>query len=287
MSQIKINSELPLTMLDRNVDLNEYDFVLFHLYKEYPAYREYYKKLRETHPDRTMILDNSAYEFFVKGERLDLEEYVATIIDLCPDYYILPDKLMDKKETLLMTFGFMAYHETNLIRAFTNTGKKVPKPLAVAQGNSAKDLFDCLLKYHEEKIRNIALPFHNSFFKDEYSKAYADRMRLEFGSLNEDRRYMLGRHWFIASAKMLLQTFEYVHLLGSHCPFEKRLYEEAGFDFINSIDTGYPVKCAIAGYELFKEPEKPNIIIDEFMTTPLTDEQKALIDININKFKAL
>ena len=87
MNRIKINSELPLTMLDRNVELNEYDFVLFHLYKAFPAYREYYKNLRKTHPDRTMILDNSAYEFFVKGEKLDLEEYANAVIDLCPVSY--------------------------------------------------------------------------------------------------------------------------------------------------------------------------------------------------------
>ena len=286
MEPIRINSELPLTMLDRNLDLNEYDFVLFHLYKAYPEYREYYKQLRETHPERIMIFDNSAYEFFVKGEQLNLEEYAQAVIDLRPDYYILPDKLMDKQATLDMTFTFMAVHELNIIRAFANTGKIVPKPLAVAQGNSAKELFNCLLKYHEERIRNVALPFHNSFFKDGYSP-YENRMRLEFGRLTEDHKYMLGRHWFIKSAEMLLREFEHVHLLGSHCPFEKRLYEEAGFDFIKTMDTGYPVKCAIAGYELFKEPEKPNIIIDEFMTTPLTPEQQSLIDININKFKAL
>lgn len=287
MGQIKINSELPLTMLDRNVELNQYDFVLFHLYKEYPEYRKYYKDLRNTHPERIMIFDNSAYEFFVKGEKLDLEEYAMAVIDLCPDYYILPDKLMDKRVTLDMTYLFLAQYGINIIKAFANTGKKVPKPLAVAQGNSVEDLFDCLLKYHEDRIRNVALPFHNSFFKDDYSPEYADRVRLEFGSLNDDRRYMLGRHRFIASAKLLLQAFEYVHLLGSHCPFEKRLYEETGFDFIKSIDTGYPVKCAIAGYELFKEPTKPDIIIDEFMTAPLSDEQKKLICININKFKSL
>ena len=286
MEPIRINSELPLTMLNRNLELNEYDFVLFHLYKAYPEYREYYKQLRETHPERIMIFDNSAYEFFVKGEQLNLEEYAQAVIDLRPDYYILPDKLMDKQATLDMTFTFMAVHELNIIRAFANTGKIVPKPLAVAQGNSAKELFNCLLKYHEERIRNVALPFHNSFFKDSYSP-YENRMRLEFGRLTEDHKYMLGRHWFIKSAEMLLREFEHVHLLGSHCPFEKRLYEEAGFDFIKTMDTGYPVKCAIAGYELFKEPEKPNIIIDEFMTTPLTPEQQTLIDININKFKAL
>lgn len=287
MKQILINSELPLTMLDRNVELNQYDFVLFHLYKEYPEYREYYKNLRITNPTRTMILDNSAYEFFVKGEKLDLKEFADVVIELRPDYYILPDKLMDKDETLDMTFSFLAIHERDILRAFARTGKRIPKPLAVAQGNSARELFDCLLKYNAEKLHNVALPFHNSFFKDEYNQAYADRIRLEFGKLTDDHRYMLGRHWFIASAKLLLQAFDYVHLLGSHCPFEKRLYEEAGFDFIKSIDTGYPVKCAIAGYEMFKEPAKPDIIIDQFMTTPLTNEQKALIDLNINKFKSL
>lgn len=287
MKPILINSELPLTMLDRNVELNQYDFVLFHLYKEYPEYREYYRNLRITNPTRTMILDNSAYEFFVKGEKLDLDSFTDVIIELRPDYFILPDKLMDQKKTLDMTMTFLAIQHHRILKAFVNTGKRIPKPLAVAQGNSARELFDCLLKYNAEQIKDVALPFHNSFFKEEYSDEYANRIRLEFGRLTEDHKYMLGRHWFITSAKLLLQSFNYVHLLGSHCPFEKRLYEEAGFDFIKSIDTGYPVKCAIAGYELFKEPSKPNIIIDDFMTTPLTENQKALIDLNINKFKSL
>ena len=41
------------------------------------------------------------------------------------------------------------------------------------------------------------------------------------------------------------------------------------------------------GYELFSEPNKPNIIIDEFLTDPLKDEQKSLIVSNINSFKKL
>lgn len=287
MKQILINSELPLTMLDRNVELNQYDFVLFHLYKEYPEYREYYRNLRITNPTRTMILDNSAYEFFVKGEKLDLAEFAKVVIELRPDYYILPDKLMDQKETLDMTFSFLAIHEPEIAKAFANTGKRVPMPLAVAQGETSQELFNCLLKYNAENIKNVALPFHNSFFKEHYSDIDANIVRAEFGKLTEDHMYMLGRYAFICASKLLLQAFNYVHLLGSHCPFEKRMYEEAGFDFINSIDTGYPVKCAIAGYELFNEPAKPDIIIDDFMTTPLTDNQRALIDLNINKFKSL
>ena len=69
---IKTNSELPLCMLHRNIDLNSYDFVLFHLYKENEQYRNYYKNLRKNFAERLMIFDNSAYEFYVKGEPLDL-----------------------------------------------------------------------------------------------------------------------------------------------------------------------------------------------------------------------
>lgn len=279
-----INSELPLTMLQENFRLNEYDFVLFHLYKQYPAYREYYKRMRQEHPERLMILDNSAYEFFVKGETLNQEEFANAIIDLRPDLYILPDVLMNKQATLEDTFSFLAVHEINIWKAFTNTGLKTPQPMAVAQGDSADELFDCLLKYRQENIRNVALPFHNSFYK-KYDTEYiiTNLFKFKFGELTDDHHYAIGRVKFAQDAKLLLKRFEHVHLLGSHCPYEKCLHGK----YIHTIDTGYPVKCAIEGYEMFTEPAKPNIIIDEFMETELTDRQKQLIDTNINAFKTI
>lgn len=280
---MKINSELPLTMLQENLRLNEYDFVLFHLYQQYSEYREYYKKLRETHPDRLMIFDNSAYEFFVKGETLDLDTYCEAIIDLRPDMYILPDVLMNQQETLNKTFTFLEVHEINIIRAFANTGKIVPKPLAVAQGNSADELFGCLLKYYQEHIHNVAIPFHNSFYKEYYTDSTANRFRNLFGKLTDDHRYAMGRIKFVDDARLLLRRFDHVHLLGSHCPAEKAFH---GGD-VDTIDTGYPVKCGIAGYKLFEEPAKPDIIIDDFMTTELTQGQQSLIDSNVSKFKSI
>ena len=90
---IKINSELPMCMLDKNNTYNEYDFVLFHLYVSNTEYRNYYLNQRGTNPSRLMILDNSAYEFYVKGEQLDLQEFFEAICELKPDMYILPDGL--------------------------------------------------------------------------------------------------------------------------------------------------------------------------------------------------
>ena len=68
---IKTNSELPITLLNsHNETLNDFDFVLLHLYVSDPGYRKYFDQMREQHPERMMIFDNSAYEFFVKGEEL-------------------------------------------------------------------------------------------------------------------------------------------------------------------------------------------------------------------------
>jgi hypothetical protein len=57
------------------------------------------------------------------------------------------------------------------------------------------------------------------------------------------------------------------------------------YDPINTMDTGYPVKCAIEGYKLFKEPHKPNIIIDDFLNKDL--DCKELIADNVLIFKNL
>lgn len=266
-----------MTMLDRNLVLNDYDFVLFHLYQQYPAYREYYKNLRKSHPDRLMILDNSAYEFFVKGETLQPELFANAIIDLNPDFYILPDKLMDCRATIDMVEEFLDIYD-NVITYDTTS-----KPLAVAQGNSKSELVECLLRYYAMDIKNIALPFHNSFYQDYSRELLQDSWRLRYGRITKDDRYALGRIQFVRDIEALLDQFKHVHLLGSHNPAEKRYYDQY---VIKTMDTGYPVKLAITGVELGKENSKPDIIIDDFMTTELTDKQKMLIDVNINHFKS-
>lgn len=126
-----INSELPNCMLDRNNKLNEYDFVLFHLYESNIQYREYYLSQRRLYPDRLMIFDNSAYEYFVKGETLDLQLYYEAICELRPDFYILPDVLMSKEKTIKGVTDFLGLYDLGIK---LNTGKS--RPLAVADRKS-------------------------------------------------------------------------------------------------------------------------------------------------------
>ena len=83
----------------------------------------------------------------------------------------------------------------------------------------------------------------------------------------------------------MLSQFKHVHLLGSHRPFEK--FYEQDFDFIKTMDTGYPVKCALEGIMLGDDYKKPSTIIDDFLDKELEDGVKERIKININRFKQI
>lgn len=274
---MKTNCELPLCLMDKNLELNEYDFVLYHLYSTNERYKNYYQSVRFNNPDRIMILDNSAYEYFVKGESLDIESFINCILELNPTYYILPDVLMDKEKTLNNTVKFMV----NML----GKGSTQSQPLAVAQGVTEEEMVDCLLQFEEWGIKNVAIPFHNSFFKS-LSIYTAEDIKndflSEYGRITEDIYYALGRIAFVDRYRDLLKRFDYVHMLGSHCPLEKVYYKD--FD---SMDTGYPVKCGYVGDELFKEACKPNVIIDEFLNEELDIETKTRIEDNVNLFKNL
>lgn len=279
---MKINSELPNCMLDVNNQLNEYDFVLFHLYESNIQYREYYLNQRRLYPNRLMIFDNSAYEYYVKGEILDLHLYYEAICELCPDYYILPDVLMDKDKTVQGVDDFLHLYELGIA---LNTGKS--QPLAVAQGITPNELLDCLDIYKALGITNICIPFHNRFFYKMGQVVHKD-IQQHFVNvygpvLTEDHMYAMGRVLFVYNNIKKISDFDYVHLLGSHCPFEKSMYGSA----IDSMDTGYPVKCAIVGEKLGEEKCKPNVIIDEFLDKELDKETIDLIKENVTIFREL
>lgn len=272
---IKINCELPLTMMDKNIELNDYDFVLFHLYEDSVTYKEYYLNLRKTHPEREMILDCSAYEYFIKKQSLPIEKYYKVILELQPDYYIMPDTLMDQNKTLDDSLKF---------RDYISKQSQQPKgePMYVVQGNSMLEMAGSIMLYHKWDVKNIAIPFHNSFFKEVPNYYIENRWRLKLGRLTEDMKYALGRIEMVNEFKCMLQFFNRVHLLGSHFPLEKPWYPS---NIIYSMDTGCPVKAGYMGIDILNCCEKPDIVIDDFFRTVFTEEQKKLVIDNIKQFK--
>ena len=275
---MKTNCELPLCMMDKNMVLNDFDFVLFHLYQSDETYREYYRKMRAEHPERLMILDNSAYEFFVKGEKLDMLQFKNSIKELNPDYYILPDVLQDKEKTLNGVREFLKHYVDE---------DMISKPLAVAQGNTSSELVDCFQEYLELGIDYVGVPFHLEFYKHMHID---DDILFEFGTSyeettfmgSEDCLYATGRVQWVREHEDLLKRFDKVHMLGSHCPLEKVFYH----DFY-SMDTGYPVKLGYEKTFLGFESHKPTSIIDDFFDAELSYTKKHCIETNVKTFRDL
>ena len=285
---IQINCELPLGMLKSyNTKLNDMDFVLFHLFQHYPdTYGKYYLDLRKSknNSDRIMILDNSAYEFYIKGKELDWDAYINTIYKLKPDYFILPDTLMNYQKTIEETTSFLTIDYIKEIKKLKE--KYNIQPMGVLQGNSTSDFLNCIMEYADLGIKSIAIPFHNSFLADDYGKV-SDIDWLEFSDFNLDlpknqkiekvesenrkemdgstkivdklvdkldNNYARGRiNWIHRYFHFLNRFFDYIHLLGSHNPAEINFYKDlkknsSGDLLISSMDTGYPVKLVIDSY---------------------------------------
>lgn len=286
--KININCELPLGMLKtHNTKLNDMDFVLFHLFQHYPdSYGKYYLDLRKSknNSGRIMILDNSAYEFYIKGEELDWDAYINTIYKLKPDYFILPDTLMNYQKTIEETTLFLTIDYANEIKELKE--KYNIQPMAVLQGNSTLDFLNCIMSYADLGIKSIAIPFHNSFLADDYGKL----SDIDWGSFSKynldlpknqktekvesenrkemdgstkivdklvdklDNNYARGRiNWIHRYYHFLNRFFDYIHLLGSHNPGEINFYKDlkknsSGDLLISSMDTGYPVKLAVDSY---------------------------------------
>lgn len=289
-NKININCELPLGMLKtHNTKLNDMDFVLFHLFQHYPdTYGKYYLELRSKKVNsdnrRIMILDNSAYEFYIKGEELDWDAYINTIYKLKPDYFILPDTLMNYQKTIEEATSFLTIDYVKEIRELRE--KYNIQPMAVLQGNSTTDFLNCIVEYAGLGIKSVAIPFHNSFLADDYGKTsdidwpgFSDynldlpknqkTEKVESENIKEmdgstkiidklvdklDNNYARGRiNWIHRYYHFLNRFFDYIHLLGSHNPAEINFYKElkknsSGNLLISSMDTGYPVKLTIDSY---------------------------------------
>lgn len=247
LSRPQIAIEYPLGYL--NLDgSTDYDFVLHHLLDN-PAYRNWYKA-----SPRMKILDNSAYEYFIRGEELDVEHFIECIEDLQPNYYLLPDVLMDKEKTMEMVKNWPG----------TTVGVGIP----VLQGNSIEDFRECLSLYKSLGYNYIAIPFHNRFLWE----MTADHV---MAGAPDDLRYAVGRRLLLEKMREDLEGLS-VHLLGTHHPMEFTELPR----FVKTIDTAYAVKQGVSGRGLLER--KAHVLIDE--VGQLTSQQLWKIQSNVQEF---
>jgi hypothetical protein len=260
-----MSHEVPICLLEKSKEFNDYDYALFHLINNHPSYKEFYKN-----SEREVVLDNSAYEFFIKKEKLEAGAFAECVEEINPSYFIIPDKLNDYKATLHY------FEEWNNKYSHLKN-----KKIGVVQGRNLKEFTDCYNIMGRE-VDKIAISFGYSFLPSLVS----DILR---SSLNKYQVYALGRlnllNFLISNN--IIDKGKPHHLLGSYLPFEFLFYKNSLYDFIESGDTAYPIKNGFFLNKIKMDffDKKKEILIDDFIDKKLDKNQEECIMYNVNQMK--
>lgn len=90
-----ISHEVPISLLEKSREFNDYDYALVHLFDKHPEYYKFFEQSLEM--GRKVILDNSAYEL---GHPYEKKAYMKWVTKLSPTEYILPDYRGDSELNL-------------------------------------------------------------------------------------------------------------------------------------------------------------------------------------------
>ena len=258
---VKVSHELPINMLNRSYDINDYEYCLPHLLDQNEEYKNHFYKAKKD--GRYIIMDNSLHEL---GEAYDTDRLLYWIEELEPDEFIVPDVWQNKTSTLVNAKYWMKNYKLP-----KNTTK-----VAVVQAQSYGEACECY----------DILQFHQGYKKIAFSYG-ADWYAEEFPHPNSLVGKMMGR--ILTISKMyksgLIGKSDRIHLLGCALPQEFRYYKD--FPFIESIDTSNPIIHGLEGIRYSSNGlfTKSNIKIDKIGNIPLTRETLYDINHNLTQFK--
>ena len=254
----KVSHELPINMLDRSFEINDYEYCLPHLLDQNEAYRKHFEDAKES--GSYIIMDNSLHEL---GKAYDTDRLLHWIDVLEPNEFIVPDVWQDQTATLVNAKHWMS------VELPENTTK-----MAVVQAQSYHEAYECYDILKTQGYEKIAFSYGADWYCD------------EFPHPNPLVGKMMGRIMTISKMYKsgLIGASDRVHLLGCALPQEFGYY--ADFPFIESIDTSNPIIHGLQGVKynslglLNKESIKIDQINKEINTEVLYD-----INHNIIQFK--
>lgn len=258
---MKVSHEVPVCLLEKSREFNDYDYCLVHLLETNEEYKEYY--IRSSREGRMIILDNSVFEL---GEAFDMDRFIYWINIIKPSHYIIPDALDKWKKTCE---NVEVWNEKYKDKLTFNS-----KSIGVVQGESYEEAvmcYDCI----KNKVDCVAISFNSKFYETENTK-------------NQLYDWMEGRRRFVM--RMLNdgyfdKTKEH-HLLGCALPQEFILYKD--LDFITSCDTSNPIVHGIYNikYKHWGLSSKVSQKLCDLINSTINKEQMECIMYNVNKFKS-
>lgn len=259
---IKIYHEAPKSIFKEVQQVTDGDYCLVHLCEEDPEYSDLFKQAKAA--GREIILDNSIFEL---EEAFDAEKFAQWVLELEPDWYIVPDALEDAKKTVQQMTEWN-YRYKNL------PGKKI----GVVQGKTYEQIKTCY--EYMDKIANvdmIAISFDYSYYTE------------SFPHPNKLVSWAMGRAKLLGDLLRdgVINESKPHHLLGCSIAIEFALYQK--YSWIYSLDTSSPVVHGIKGIPYgetglwSKESQK----LFELINYPKEEIDLNLVLGNINKFKWL
>jgi len=255
----KTSHELPISMLTRSYDINDYEYCLPHLLDQNEIYKNHFYKAKKD--GRYIIMDNSLHEL---GVAYDSDRLMYWINELKPNEFVVPDVWQDQTATLVNAKRWMSI--------------KLPKSVtkvAVVQAQNYHEAFQCYNILKVQGYKKIAF----SYGADWYAE--------EFPHPNPLVGKMMGRIMTISKMYKsgLIEKTDRVHLLGCALPQEFAYYDD--FPFIESIDTSNPIIHGLEGIKYSTNGlfTKSSTKIDTIGLTPMTQETLYNINHNLTQFK--
>ena len=254
---IKVSHEVPLAMLEKSFEFNDYDYFL-PTFATNEQYLNHFIEARKK--GRFIIMDNGLFENDLKDESTLLYYYET----IQPDIFITPDSWNDSDTTFDNYKSWKTKVDPN----------KIMVVLQAKDMFEAEELYEALAK---DGVKYIGFN-HLGQFYDDFS------CHLHF-----DTRKTLGRVEFISYLKETgkLDKDIHHHLLGCNQAEEFKYYPSVFYPEIKTLDTSNPVTLAFEGIDYEKHRNiltKPNIKVEDVFAS--TDKEKLwLAEKNIETFK--
>ncbi len=261
---IKTSHELPLCLLNKSYDWNDYEFCLPTYWFKSEEYKQHYLNAKKE--GSFIIADNGLFE----GDSFTQQQLIEFVNELQPDIFVIPDVWND---------AFQSYRNAkywqNVVKASLPESTKLMAVIQCTDYEIGSSLYQ---EYIDLGIRCIA--FNHS------STAYQQF----FPHKNLSVSKMMGRIYFInqlLKTNVINHTVHH-HLLGCAIPDEFKYYGP-GYEFIKTLDTSNPVVWGCKGVsydDIITSIEKPVEKIEEFFNERLDSNIEEIIFNNIKTFKS-
>ena len=258
-NMFKVSHELPVNMLPKSFEINDYEYCLPHLLDQNEMYRDHFLKAKEA--GSYIIMDNSLHEL---GKAYDTKRLLHWIERLEPDEFIVPDVWQNQTATLVNAKHWMS------IKLPENTTK-----VAVVQAQSYHEAYECYNVLKMQGYQKIAFSYGADWYCDEFPHPNPLVGKMMGRIMTISRMYKSG----------LISKSDRVHLLGCALPQEFAYY--ADFPFIESVDTSNPIIHGLEGvkYNSVGLFTKSSTKIDKLGLIPLDQEKLYNINHNLIRFK--